>query len=133
MAAFGQSVTASREPRTEMERTINIVAALIRDPAGRVLLVRKRGTAAFMQPGGKRQVGEDDACALTREVHEELGCDVISGSVRWLGAFEAPAAHEPGHCVRAHVYAIDVAGTIVPRAEIDEIAWVEPNGYSGLA
>jgi hypothetical protein len=32
--------------------TIQIVAALIRDGAGRVLLVRKRGTTAFMQPGG---------------------------------------------------------------------------------
>jgi len=31
--------------------TIEIVAALIRDEAGRVLLVRKRGTTAFMQPG----------------------------------------------------------------------------------
>ena len=28
--------------------TIEIVAALIRDEAGRVLLVRKRGTTAFM-------------------------------------------------------------------------------------
>ena len=36
------------------EQVISIVAALIRDPAGRVLLVRKRGTVAFMQPGGKR-------------------------------------------------------------------------------
>ena len=33
--------------------TISVVAALIRDGDGRVLLVRKRGTAAFMQPGGK--------------------------------------------------------------------------------
>jgi hypothetical protein len=32
--------------------TIEIVAALIRDGAGRMLLVRKRGTTAFMQPGG---------------------------------------------------------------------------------
>ncbi len=31
--------------------TISVVAALIRDPAGRVLLVRKRGTAAFMAAG----------------------------------------------------------------------------------
>jgi 8-oxo-dGTP diphosphatase len=37
--------------------TIEIVAALIRDGAGRVLLVRKRGTMAFMQPGGKRDSG----------------------------------------------------------------------------
>ena len=41
--------------------TIRIVAALIRDDAGRVLLVRKRGTDAFMQPGGKRDPGEDDS------------------------------------------------------------------------
>jgi 8-oxo-dGTP diphosphatase len=116
-----------------MERTIDIVAALIRDGAGRVLLVRKHGTAAFMQPGGKRQAGEDDAGALIREVHEELGCDVIAGSARWLGAFEAPAAHEPGHRVRAAVYAVDITGAIMPRAEIDEIIWVEPGGRSGLA
>lgn len=42
------------------ERTISIVAALIRDDAGRLLLVRKRGTLAFMQPGGKRDAGESD-------------------------------------------------------------------------
>ena len=30
--------------------TIKIVAALIRDDAGRVLLVRKRGTTAFLPP-----------------------------------------------------------------------------------
>ena len=41
-----------------MSGTIEIVAALIRDRAGRVLLVRKRGTTAFMQPGGKRDSGE---------------------------------------------------------------------------
>ena len=37
--------------------TIKIVAALIHDETGRVLLVRKRGTRAFMQPGGKRAAG----------------------------------------------------------------------------
>jgi 8-oxo-dGTP diphosphatase len=42
--------------------TIEIVAALIRDGAGRMLLVRKRGTA-FMQPGGKSDPGEDDITA----------------------------------------------------------------------
>jgi 8-oxo-dGTP diphosphatase len=40
--------------------TIKFVAALIIDEAGRVLLVRKRGTNAFMQPGGKRDLGKDD-------------------------------------------------------------------------
>src|SRR4030095_347489 len=49
-----------------MREAIRIVAALIRDEAGRVLLVRKRGTAAFMQPGGKRDPGEDDVAAPAR-------------------------------------------------------------------
>jgi len=115
-----------------MAHTIDIVAALIRDPHGRVLVVRKRGTAAFMQPGGKRHAGENDAGALARELNEELGCDVVAGSARLLGAFEAPAANEPGWRVRAAVYSVDVAGAIAARAEIDEIAWVDPAKPLGL-
>ncbi|WP_315835552.1 NUDIX domain-containing protein [Bradyrhizobium prioriisuperbiae] len=106
--------------------TIHVVAALIRDQAGRVLLVRKRGTTAFMQPGGKRDAGEDDVTALAREVDEELGCRMISGSARPLGEFEAIAANEPGRRVKAAVYGIDVKGEIAPRAEIDEMIWVDP-------
>jgi 8-oxo-dGTP diphosphatase len=106
--------------------TINVVAALIRDQAGRVLLVRKRGTTAFMQPGGKPDAGEDNVSALAREVGEELGCRMIEGSARSLGEFEAAAANEPGFLVKAAVYAIAVCGEIVPRAEIDEMLWIDP-------
>jgi 8-oxo-dGTP diphosphatase len=58
------------------ENVISVVAALIRDEARCVLLVRKRGTKAFMQPGGKRDRGESDLAALSREIVEELGCCV---------------------------------------------------------
>jgi 8-oxo-dGTP diphosphatase len=105
---------------------ISIVAALIRDESGRVLLVRKRGTVAFMQPGGKRDPGEDDATTLARELDEELGCQVVSGSTRHLGEFIAPSANEPGWMVQAAVYAVDVTGTIKARAEIEEIVWIDP-------
>ena len=115
-----------------MSRTIEIVAALIRDQAGRVLLVRKRGTAAFMQPGGKRDPGEDDATALARELDEELGCRMVAGSARPLGEFVAPSANEPGFSVRAAVYAVDVTGAIAPRAEIEDIAWIDPVAAHGL-
>jgi 8-oxo-dGTP diphosphatase len=111
---------------------ISIVAALIRDHAGHVLLVRKRGTAAFMQPGGKRDVGEDDVSALAREIDEELGCHVLSGSVRPLGVFDCAAANEPGFRVQASVYAVDVEGAITPQAEIEDIVWVDPAAATDL-
>jgi len=106
--------------------TIKIVAALISDDAGRVLLVRKRGTKAFMQPGGKLDPGEDDLAALSREITEELGCALIPASIRPLGAFEAIAANEPGFRVQASLYGIAVIGAIAPGREIDETIWVDP-------
>jgi 8-oxo-dGTP diphosphatase len=106
--------------------TIKIVAALIRDDAGRVLLVRKRGTAAFMQPGGKRDPGEDDFAALSREIAEELGCGLVPASLRPLGEFDAIAANEPGFRVQASLYGIDVTGDITPSQEIDEAIWIDP-------
>ena len=107
--------------------TIKIVAALICDDAGRVLLVRKRGTAAFMQPGGKRDPGEDDIAALSREIAEELGCYVVTASIRPLGEFDAIAANEPGFRVQACLYGIDVTGDIMPSREIDETIWIDPS------
>jgi 8-oxo-dGTP diphosphatase len=106
--------------------TIKIVAALICDDAGRVLLVRKRGTTAFMQPGGKRDPGEDDTAALSREIAEELGCRVIRASIRPLGEFDTIAANEPGWRVQASLYGIDVIGEIAPSREIDETIWIDP-------
>jgi len=109
-----------------MTGTIDIVAALIRDAAGRVLLVRKRGTTAFMQPGGKRDAGEDDITTLTREIDEELGCGLVSDSIRPLGEFDAISANEPGFRVRAALYEVEVTGEIAPRAEIEAMMWVDP-------
>jgi 8-oxo-dGTP diphosphatase len=105
---------------------IHVVAALIRDDAGRVLLVRKRGTQAFMQPGGKRDPGEDDVTALARELDEELGCRVVPNSFAPLGTFRCQAANETDRQVHAAVYAVNVTGDIAARAEIEELAWINP-------
>jgi 8-oxo-dGTP diphosphatase len=114
------------------ERIISVVAALIRDIDGRVLLVRKRGTSVFMQPGGKRDAGESDIAALAREIVEELGCRVTENSARSLGVFDAAAANEPDFRVRASVYAVDVEGAIEPKAEIDQVVWVDPRALPDL-
>jgi 8-oxo-dGTP diphosphatase len=121
----------TQAPRPDRNGPIEIVAALIRDRAGHMLLVRKRGTQVFMQPGGERDAGEDDATALARELDEELGCRVV-GLTHHLGEFVAPSANEPGLQVHASLYAVEVEGTIVPRAEIEEIAWIDPAGTTGI-
>ena len=103
---------------------VEVVGAVIRDAAGRLLTVRKRGTVRFMLPGGKREPGEDDLAALAREVREELGVGITSA--RLLGRFEAAAANEVGATVRSCAYIVEVAGEISIQAEIEELLWIDP-------
>lgn len=112
--------------RSEPERVIRIAAAVVVDAEGRTLLVRKRGTSAFMQAGGKLGEGETAATALEREIREELGCGVRL--CRPLGCARAAAANEEGWTVEAELFAVDLAGDVQPAAEIEEILWYEPAG-----
>jgi 8-oxo-dGTP diphosphatase len=108
-------------------RKIEIVAAMIRDEQGRVLLVRKRGAAVFQQPGGKRDAGDrDDLDTLARELHEELGCTMQRDGARLLGCFSAPAANEPGCVVEAVVYEVSASGPFTASAEIEALHWIDP-------
>jgi 8-oxo-dGTP pyrophosphatase MutT (NUDIX family) len=104
---------------------IRIVAAVIVDERGRLLLVRKRGTTAFMQPGGKLEPGESPVDALGREVREELG--VGMADVRELGHHTAVAANEPGHSVAADLFFVTLDGVPQIAAEIEEMAWIDPH------
>lgn len=105
---------------------IRTVAAVIADAQGRVLLVRKRGSHLFIQPGGKREAGEDALTTLARELHEELGVTLRAGSARRIGEFEADAVNEPGRRVRGEAFAVAIDGTPVARAEIEELRWIAP-------
>jgi 8-oxo-dGTP diphosphatase len=108
-----------------MSAPIRIAAAVIRDRQGRLLLVRKRGTSAFMQPGGKIHANESALAALAREVIEELGCRIRPQTARFLGQFAAPAANEAGKTVLADLFAVAIDGDVIPAAEIEEVVWVD--------
>lgn len=116
---------------TMRSRTIRIAAAVVLGDGGRTLLVRKRGTAAFMQAGGK--LGDDEAPldALRREIREELGCG-LSGTPVALGRFTAPAVNEAGCTVEAEMFAVTLAGEIRPAAEIEDAIWHDPDDLESI-
>ncbi|CAM5303886.1 NUDIX domain-containing protein [Mycolicibacterium aubagnense] len=113
-------------------RTIRIAAAAILDCRGRLLLVRKRGTTTFMQPGGKIEPGEKPEAALLRELNEELGLSFETDALRYLGVFSAEAANEPDATVVADLYEVSAIGEPIPAAEIEEIAWLDAQNTGGL-
>lgn len=112
--------------------TIRIAAAVIRDEGGRLLLVRKRGTSAFMQAGGKIEPGELPAAALARELREELGIAVDPDAASHLGSFSAPAANEPETQVEAELFELSITGEPIPAAEIEEMIWLKPEAAAGI-
>jgi 8-oxo-dGTP diphosphatase len=110
-------------------KLIHIAAALLIGPDGRTLLVRKRGTQAFMQPGGKIDTGESAAEALARELEEELGLRIDPANAGYLGSFSAPAANEPGFEVRCELFEVRINVEVVPAAEIEEVVWISADSH----
>jgi 8-oxo-dGTP diphosphatase len=96
------------------------------------LVVRKRGTQSFMQPGGKLEQHEDAAVALVRELREELGLVVDPSLPTYLGRFTAPAANEPGSAVEAELFRVAIADDVTPLAEIEEAIWIDPGAADDL-
>lgn len=115
-----------------MTSIIRIAAALLIGADGQTLLVRKRGTQAFMQPGGKIDAGEQPAEALARELHEELNLHIDPSAAIYLGHFSAPAANEPGFTVQAELFQVHIDVQVTPAAEIEEVRWIDPAGDGGL-
>ncbi|WP_296178703.1 NUDIX hydrolase [Pseudomonas sp. UBA1879] len=113
-------------------KVIRIAAALLIGADGRTLLVRKRGTQAFMQPGGKIDAGETAPVALARELHEELGLRIEPDQAAFLGEFSAMAANEPGFEVNCQLYRLDVDQDVVPAAEIEEVVWIDAGSVDHL-
>lgn len=106
--------------------TFSVAAVVIRDDAGRIVVVRKVGTTKFMLPGGKIEAGETAERAAVREIGEELGIELAPHALVDLGTFTAPAANEPGHLVVGRVFEHPWLPGVHASGEIAELAWLEP-------
>ncbi len=117
-------------PHTRMRRPgeIRVSAVVLTDVAGRVLMVRKRGTDSFLNPGGKPEPGETPEQCAVRELREELGLELDPEGLLPLGRHRAAAANEADTVVLADVFrAPDPLDRLpVPRSEIEEARFVDP-------
>ncbi|MEE4271840.1 MAG: 8-oxo-dGTP diphosphatase MutT [Thermoanaerobaculales bacterium] len=109
-----------------------VVAAVIRDGDGRILLARRPeglhmgGLWEF--PGGKVEPGETPEEAMRRELREELG---VSSKVGEPMTF---AVHtEPGMCIVLLFYSVALSGSRPQPAEGQDIAWVAPENLGAYA
>lgn len=116
---------------TQTGEVIVIAAAIVPNSQGQLLHVRKRGTSAFMLPGGKKEIGESGVDTTRREIAEELGIELAAKELEFLGEFEAMAANEPGATVRCEVFiASRVCDSAQPQAEIVEVRWFDSNSQA---
>ena len=84
--------------------TLKLAVAIIMNASGETLLVRKHGTSAFMQPGGKIDANETPTTALCRELNEELSLTVLPNELVYAGHHKAIAANECDTEVEAELF-----------------------------
>jgi ADP-ribose pyrophosphatase YjhB (NUDIX family) len=114
------------------EQRIPCVGAIITDPAGRLLLI-KRGhepeAGSWSLPGGRIEPGESDEQALLREVREETGLTVTAGQL--VGTVDRP---QPGGRVLViRDYAAEVTGgDLTAGDDAADARWVSLPGFDGL-
>jgi 8-oxo-dGTP diphosphatase len=125
--------------RTHPEGPAVGVGGIVRDGAGRVLLVQRgrdpgRGTWSF--PGGHLRWGETLAEGTRREVWEETGIRV--DPIRVLYVTEVLAPDPSGSAVGHHFVIVDLAceridGEARPGDDAAAVRWVGPEEVSALA
>lgn len=92
-----------------------------------ILSVRSHGRDRFYLPGGKIDPGETAREAIKREINEELGVDLIPGTLRQLGTFAGQGHNQPeGSVVRMTCFTGHYSGTLAPASEIAELRWLSP-------
>jgi ADP-ribose pyrophosphatase YjhB (NUDIX family) len=105
-----------------MDKTYIDKLAYIYIKDNKILVTLSKGKDTWYIPGGKREAGETDQKALTREVEEELTVQLIPETIERYGVFEAQAHAKPeGTVVRMTCYTADYRGELAASAEIEKL------------
>lgn len=115
-----------------MDNAVDVVAAVITDARGRILLARRtegRDLAGSWEfPGGKREPGETPEAALARELHEELGI------VAEVGPPLIAIPHRyPHKRLRLDVRRVDAWKGTPKGLDGQALAWVPPHKLASYA
>ncbi|MFF3665283.1 NUDIX hydrolase [Microtetraspora malaysiensis] len=102
------------------------MGAIVRDPVGRLLLVRRGhppGEGLWSLPGGRVEPGESDAEAVRRELREETGLDGAVGVPAGTVLRAGPA----GVTYEIHDYLVTAAdGRLTPGDDAADARWCTP-------
>ena len=109
---------------------LQVVGAVVLDTRGRCLVARRdrepyQGLWEF--PGGKVKIGEAPETAVARELHEELGIQVMVGKRIARGAAEVE-----GQPAVLDVYPAFILTGDVTLTEHSEVRWVAPSALGAF-
>ena len=112
------------------------VVAIVRDDAGRVLLIHKTDNNLWALPGGGHEIGESIVDTVVREVKEETGYDVEVETI--TGTYTNPRhvmAYDDGEVRQQFSIAFRarlVGGEAQPSSESSEVVWARPQEIGAL-
>ena len=116
-------------PDARPDRPVHVVAAVLRDARGRVLLARRTAgrdlAGAWEFPGGKVEPGETALQALARELDEELGIRVRAAEP----LISVPQAY-PGKRIVLDVHTVHAFEGTPRGRERQALAWAPPEKLS---
>ncbi len=91
----------------------------------RLLCVLSRGKGAYFLPGGKREPGENDWEALSREVCEEVQVRLKQENFKFFGTYRDLAhGYTTGREVELICYTATYEGNPAPSREIELVDWI---------
>ena len=104
-----------------------IVAIVLRDTHGRVLVIRATSTPEFVLPFGSIDTTIDPARAAQLIAHEAVRAVIDMSKLRRLATYVSSAANGAPETIHAHVYVYEEETSVAhPDKEIAELAWVDP-------